>query len=403
MVDAGRFAARGAELAEALDGVTVLAVGPAEFATDLLAAAERVGAGAPLDVAEPGDVVAINYTGGTTGRSKGVLRRHPSALQQGLTAILGNFELPADPRYLAVAPISHVAGTKIISTLTLGGTVHLLNGFAPDRVLDAIARERLTFTLLVPTMIYALLDHPDLERTDLSSLELLLYGASTMSATRLVEGLERIGPVFSQLYGQTECYPVSVLRRAEHDPVGRPELLASCGAPVGGVEVALLDGAGVPAGEPGELCVRGGGVMEEYWRRPELTAETFEHGWLHTGDIARADDLGYLYIVDRAKDMIITGGFNVYPREVEDALAAHPAVSAAAVYGVPDEKWGEAVHAAVVLRAGPEAPGLAGELIAHVKALKGSVQTPKSVRVLTELPMTPVGKIDKKALRELRP
>ncbi|HEX4356980.1 MAG TPA: AMP-binding protein [Pseudonocardia sp.] len=414
VVDAERFAARGAELAEALDGVAVLAVGPADFAPDLLAAAERVGAGAPVDVAEPGDVVAISYTGGTTGRSKGALRRHPSAVLQGLTAILGDFELPADPRYLAVAPISHVAGTKIIPTLVRGGTVHLLTGFAPDRVLDAIARERLTFTLLVPTMIYALLDHPDLERTDLSSLELLLYGASPMSATRLVEGLERIGPVFSQLYGQTECYPISVLHRAEHDPVGRPELLASCGAPVSTVAVALLDasGAPVPVGEPGELCVRGGGVMEEYWQRPELTAETFAHGWLHTGDIARADDQGYLYIVDRAKDMIISGGFNVYPREVEDALAAHPAVSSAAVYGVPDEKWGEAVHAAVVLRADPAGPdplgavaggGLADELIAHVKALKGSVHAPKSVRVLTELPMTAVGKIDKKALREQRP
>jgi len=301
---------------------------------------------------------------------------------------------------LAVAPISHVGGTKVVPTLVRGGTVHLLSGFAPDRVLDAIVRHRLTFTLLVPTMIYALLDHPDLEGADLSSLELLLYGASPMSATRLVEGLERIGPVFSQFYGQTECYPVSVLRRAEHDPLGRPELIASCGAPVSTVAVALLDadGAPVPAGEPGELCVRGGGVMERYWRRPELTAETFAHGWLHTGDIARADERGYLYIVDRAKDMIISGGFNVYPREVEDALAAHPAVSAAAVYGIADEKWGEAVTAAVVLRAGTTVT--TGELIAHVKQLKGSVQAPKSVHLLTELPMTPIGKIDKKALRQ---
>jgi fatty-acyl-CoA synthase len=232
---------------------------------------------------------------------------------------------------------------------------------------------------------------------------LLLYGASPMSATRLLEGLERIGPVFSQLYGQTECYPISVLRRAEHDPVGRPELIASCGAPVSTVAVALLDAAGapVPAGEAGELCVRGGGVMEEYWQRPELTADTFAHGWLHTGDIARADDRGYLYIVDRAKDMIISGGFNVYPREVEDALTAHPAVLAAAVYGTPDEKWGEAVNAAVVLRAGAAGAGVtSAELIAHVKELKGSVQAPKSVHLRTELPMTGVGKVDKKALRQ---
>jgi fatty-acyl-CoA synthase len=278
--------------------------------------------------------------------------------------------------------------------------VHLLSGFAPDRVLDAIARHRVNFTLLVPTMIYLLLDHPDLERTDLSSLELLLYGASPMSATRLLEGLQRIGPVFSQLYGQTECYPISVLRRAEHDPVSRPELIASCGAAVSGVQVALLDGAGDPVatGEPGELCVRGGGVMEEYWRRPELTAETFAHGWLHTGDIARADERGYLYIVDRAKDMIISGGFNVFHREVEDALTAHPGVSAAAVYGMPDEKWGEAVTAAVVLRAGCTVS--VEELIAHVKQRKGAVQAPKAVHLLPALPMTGVGKVDKKALRQ---
>ena len=399
VVDAGRFATRGAELAEALAAPLVLAVGPADFGPDLIAAAERVGASTPLDVANPHDVVAISYTGGTTGRSKGALRRHAAVVSQSLTAILAGFELPADPRYLAVAPISHVAGTKIVPTLARGGTVHLLPAFAPDRVLDAIARHRLNFTLLVPTMVYALLESPELERTDLSSLELLLYGASPMSATRLLEGLERIGPVFSQLYGQTEGYPISVLRRAEHDPIGRPELIASCGAPVSTMAVTLLDGDGaeVPAGEPGELCVRGGGVMEQYWRRPELTAETFAHGWLHTGDIARADERGYLYIVDRAKDMIISGGFNVYPREVEDSLAAHPAVSAAAVYGIPDEKWGEAVTAAVVLRAG--AGATAADLIAHVKQLKGSVQAPKSVHLLTELPMTAVGKIDKKALR----
>jgi fatty-acyl-CoA synthase len=402
VVDAAQHAQRGAELAEALGsgGPVVLAVGPAEFAPDLLAAAVNGAAARARDVADAADVVAISYTGGTTGRSKGALRRHPAVVSQSLTAILADFELPADPRYLAVAPISHVAGTKIVPTLVRGGTVHLLSGFAPDRVLDAIARLRVNFTLLVPTMIYLLLDHPDLERTDLSSLELLLYGASPMSATRLLEGLKRIGPVFSQLYGQTECYPISVLRRAEHDPVSRPELIASCGAAVSGVQVALLDGAGDPVatGEPGELCVRGGGVMEEYWRRPELTAETFAHGWLHTGDIARADERGYLYIVDRAKDMIISGGFNVFPREVEDALTAHPGVSAAAVYGMPDEKWGEAVTAAVVLRAGCTVS--VEELIAHVKQRKGAVQAPKAVHLLPALPMTGVGKVDKKALRQ---
>jgi fatty-acyl-CoA synthase len=203
--------------------------------------------------------------------------------------------------------------------------------------------------------------------------------------------------VFSQLYGQTECYPISVLRRADH---ADPSLMGSCGIPVSTVDVTLLDGDGneVPPGEPGEICVRGPGVMEEYWKKPGLTAETFAHGRLHTGDVARADERGYLTIVDRTKDMIISGGFNVFPREVEDALSSHAAVAMAAVFGIVDEKWGEAVTAAVVLR--PGATATPEELVRHVRDLKGAVQTPKAVHVLDQLPTTAVGKIDKKALRK---
>jgi len=398
VIDTPRFAERGAAITEALDGVLVFGLGSAEFGHDLSALAEKAGAARPHDLAHGDDIAAINYTGGTTGRPKGAMRRHTAAAVMMQTGTLADFELPAVPHYLAVAPISHVAGTKVLPTFALGGTVHLHAGFAPDRVLETIASERINMTLLVPTMIYALLDQPALDTTDLSSLELLLYGASAMSPTRLVEGMDRIGPVFSQLYGQTECYPISVLRRADHDPA-TPELLGSCGIPVSTVQVALLDEADEPVqdGEPGELCVRGIGVMEEYWRRPDLTAETLAHGWLHTGDVARADDRGYLTIVDRKKDMIITGGFNVFPREVEDALAAHESVAVAAVFGVADERWGEAVTAAVVLR--PGATVTAEDLIGHVKDRKGSVQAPKAVHFVTELPTTAVGKIDKKALR----
>jgi fatty-acyl-CoA synthase len=398
VVDSRRHAERGAALAEKTHGAVMFGVGPNEFGEDLLAAAEKAGMSRALDVAGADDIAAINYTGGTTGRPKGAMRRHGSAVMQNLVATLANFELPADPRYLAVAPISHVAGTKLLPTLARGGSIHLLEAFTPDGLLETIARERITFTLLVPTMIYALLDSPSLETTDLSSLELLLYGASPMSPGRLREGLERIGPVFSQLYGQTECYPISVLSKADHSPA-TPELVGSCGTPVSTCEVALLsaDGAVVPSGEAGELCVRGIGVMDMYWRRPDLTAEAFAHGWLHTGDIARADQRGYLYIVDRIKDMIISGGFNVYPREVEDALSSHEAVAMAAVFGTADEKWGEAVNAAVVLR--PGARVSAEELLRYVKDKKGAVQTPKVLTIVAGLPMTSVGKIDKKALR----
>lgn len=223
VVDAKNFPARGGELAARAAGLkTVLTLGGAEYGSDLLCAVDEAGSATPVDLARPDDFATLNYTGGTTGKSKGALRRHVEYAVFA-AAILADFEIPADPRYLAVAPISHVAGTKILPVFMRGGTVHLHKQFDPEAIVATIAREHINFTLLVPTMIYGLLDHPKLDQSDLSSLELLLYGASPMSPTRLVEGLERIGTVFSQLYGQTECYPVSVLRKADHDP-RQPEL-----------------------------------------------------------------------------------------------------------------------------------------------------------------------------------
>jgi fatty-acyl-CoA synthase len=375
----------------------VFTLGGAEYGVDLLLAMEAVGSAVARDLAGPDDVAALNYTGGTTGKSKGVLRRHRE-LSGFAVAVLANFEIPETPQFLAVAPISHVAGTKVLPTLMRGGTVHLVKGFDPEAVLAAIARERINFTLLVPTMIYVLLDHPSLGKTDLSSLELLLYGASPISPSRLFEGLERIGPVFSQLYGQTECYPIAVLRKSDH---GRhaPELVLSCGFPVEGCEVKILDDADqeVAAGETGEICVRAPYVMAEYWKRPEQTAATLRNGWLHTDDIARADERGYMFILDRKKDMIVSGGFNIYPREVEDVLATHPGVLMAAVLGAPDDKWGEAVTAFVVARG--EASPTERELIDLVKQRKGSAHAPKHIEFVTQLPLTGVGKVDKKQLR----
>ncbi len=398
VIDADVFRDRGAALAERASGVaSVLTLGPAGYGADLLAAADAAGTASPRCLASPEDPASLNYTGGTTGKSKGALRYHrhyaPFA-----GAILAEFEIPDRPRYLAVAPISHVAGTKVLPALMRGGTVHMLKGFDPGAVLATIERERINFALFVPTMIYVLLDHPALAKTDLSSLDLLLYGASPMAPSRLVEGLERIGPVFSQLYGQTECYPVSVLRKADHD-AKRPELFLSCGFPIAGCEVKILDEEDreVPVGEAGEICVRAPHVMAEYWRRPEQNAETLKNGWLHTGDIARADERGYLFILDRKKDMIVTGGFNVFPREVEDVLATHADVAVVAVIGVPDEKWGEAVTAMIVPRPGTQPSE--HELIELVRRHKGPIHAPKQVRFVSELPMTAVGKVDKKALR----
>jgi fatty-acyl-CoA synthase len=398
VVDVDAFRDRGGDLAAKAPRLkTIFTLGPAGYGIDLLAAADGAGTASPRCFAGPDDVATLNYTGGTTGKSKGALRLHR---EYGgfANAILSDFEIPDTPRYLAVAPISHVAGTKVLPSLMRGGTVHMLKSFDPDAVLRTIARERINFTLFVPTMIYVLLDHPALDRTDLSSLELLLYGASAMSPSRLIEGIERIGPVFSQLYGQTECYPVSVLRKADHD-VKSPELFLSCGFPIAACEVTILDDDDqeVETGEAGEICVRAPHVMAEYWKRPEQTAETLKNGWLHTGDIARADERGYMFILDRKKDMIVSGGFNIFPREVEDVLSQHADVAMVAVVGVPDDKWGEAVTAVIVAREG--ARPSAEELINLVKTRKGSAHAPKHVKFVSELPMTSVGKVDKKLLK----
>ena len=399
VVDTRRFTERGGELSARVNRLqAVFTIGAAEFGTDLVRAADQAGAAAPRDVSAPGDLALVSYTGGTTGYPKGIERRNSSIAGVFPLAVLSDFEVPASPRFLAVAPFSHVTGTMIIPTFMRGGSVHLLDGFAPDRVLSAIERERANFTLLVPTMISAMLDDPLMRATDVSSMELLVYGGSPMSPARLREGLDRIGPVFSQLYGQGECYHACVLSRADHDP-GRPELLESAGRPGVTSEVSILDEEGneVSAGDVGEVCVRGPLVMDGYRNLPELTAETFRSGWLHTGDMGRKDERGYVYIMDRKKDMIIVNGSNVFARGVEDVLMSHPAVVQAGVFGVPDPATGEAVSAAVVLRRGGHADP--EELARYVRDRKGQLQAPQHIHFVDKLPLTSLGKINKRALR----
>ncbi|HLR99756.1 MAG TPA: AMP-binding protein, partial [Mycolicibacillus parakoreensis] len=250
---------------------------------------------------------------------------------------------------------------------------------------------------------YALLDHPDSRTRDLSSLETVYYGASAINPVRLAEAIERFGPIFAQYYGQSEApMVISYLAKADHDE----KRLSSCGRPTLFARTALLgeDGAPVAPGEPGEICVAGPLLAGGYWNLPEATAETFRDGWLHTGDMAREDPDGFWFIVDRVKDMIVTGGFNVFPREIEDVIAEHPAIAQVCVVGAPDDKWGEAVTAVVVLRsdaAGDEAAvaTMTAEIQAAVKDRKGSVHSPKQVVVVDALPLTGLGKPDKKAVR----
>jgi fatty-acyl-CoA synthase len=394
------YADRAAELMESCPPVeAVLGFGPSASGEDLLALSEGVAA-RPFEPGPhaPDDTSWLLYTGGTTGVPKAAMLSESAVAQMAL-AVSSGWDLPKQRRYLACAPITHAAGMLITPTLMAGGTVILQRGFDPGRWLSELSAERATLSLLVPTMIYVLLDHPGLDAADLASLETIMYGASPMSPARLVEGIERIGPVFAQLYGQTECVGVATsLWRDHHDPKD-PARLASCGLPMPNVRVEIRDGEGraLPPGEAGEICVQGPSVMKGYFKQPELTAETLVDGWLHTGDVAVSDDEGFLTIVDRKKDMIVSGGFNVFPREIEDVLSTHPAVSAVAVIGVPDEKWGEAVKAVVVPRPGETVD--AGELISLVKQRKGAVYAPKTVDVVESLPLTAVGKADKKALR----
>jgi acyl-CoA synthetase (AMP-forming)/AMP-acid ligase II len=287
--------------------------------------------------------------------------------------------------------------------MALGGEVVVMP--APDlgEFLALVQRHRVTHAFLPPTLLYALLAHPDLDTTDLSSLQCLWYGAAPMSPDRLEEAIRRIGPVLGQLFGQSEA-PMMISTMAPAEPLhadGSParERFTSAGRPTPLTTVAVMDGEGrlLGAGERGEIVVRGSLVMDGYHRDPQATAEAGRFGWHHTGDIGYLDEDGWLYLVDRAKDMIITGGFNVYSAEVEQALLAHPAVQDCAVVGLPDEKWGERVVAVVQPRAG-SSPSPA-DLRAFARARIGGVKAPKEVLVWDDLPRSKVGKVLKPDIR----
>jgi fatty-acyl-CoA synthase len=395
------FAERAVQLKEKADTVeTVFGFGPSDAGEDINALAAKASVNGRLERGPSGgeDICYLLYTGGTTGVPKAAMITDGAVVAHYYGTAMG-WDLPEQMRYLAVAPISHAAGMLIMPTLLSGGTVILQRRFDPAAWLQAVAAERANLSLLVPTIIYALLDHPQLASTDLSSLETVIYGAAPMSPSRLAEAIERIGSVFCQLYGQTESAGQGTsLWRAHHDPSDLHRL-TSCGQAMPFNRVAVLDLEGNPApdGTPGEMCIQGPTVMKGYWKQPELTAAALAGGWLHTGDIGVRDEDGFFYIVDRMKDMIVSGGFNVFPREVEIVLAQHEAVSAVAVIGVPDPKWGEAVKALVVLKPGAHADPEA--LIALVRERKGHVYAPKSVEFIDSLPMTPVGKADKRLLR----
>ena len=347
--------------------------------------------------AEPaGDLVMLVGTGGTTGRPKGVMLTSRN-IETMLALTLMSYPFRPRPRYLALAPLTHAAGVLCFPVLTLGGEIVIMGKPDLTEFLALIEKSRITHTFLPPTLIYMLLDHAGLTGTDLTHLQCLWYGAAPMSASRLEEALDKIGPVMGQLFGQTEApMMISTLAPAEHfrdDGSVATERLSSAGRPTPLTIVAIMDDEGhqLRPGERGEIVVRGPLVMAGYYKNPQATAETSRHGWHHTGDIGYLDSGGYLFIVDRAKDMIITGGFNVYSAEVEQVLLAHPAVQDCAVIGLPDDKWGERVTAVVQPRPGQVVTG--DEVRAFVKERLGSVKAPKQVEVWPDLPRSKVGKV----------
>ena len=367
--------------------------------------------GADFSDPAPDDTVMIIGTGGTTGRPKGVVLTDRTVETMTALTLMG-YPFGADaagaqgdrPVYLAMAPLTHAAGVLCFPVMAMGGEIVVMAKPDVGAFLALVERHRVTHTFLPPTLIYMLLAHEKLAASDLSSLRCFWYGAAPMSPARLEQALTAIGPVMAQLFGQVEAPMfVSMLPPSEHfraDGTVARERLSSAGRPSPLVTVAIMaeDGTLLPPGERGEIVVRSSLVMAGYYRNPEATAAASRHGWHHTGDIGYLDDENYLFIVDRAKDMIITGGFNVYSVEVEQALMAHPAVRDCGVVGLPDEKWGERVVAVVQTQAGAE-PSEA-ELVAFAKERIGSVKAPKQVHLWPDLPRSTVGKVLKTTIRE---
>lgn len=350
----------------------------------------------PIDAGEDA-IQAIKFTGGTTGAPKGVMQPYRS-WTAGIINQISGWQITMDDCYVVTAPLTHGTSTYLMPLLAQGARLLFLDKTDPGSIIAAFRDQGGTMSFMPPTLIYMVMAYPGVARKDFPKLRNLIYGGAPMPAEKVEQVKAFFGPVVGTTYGQTEAPQiVTMLRPSElGDPlnkgsVGRCTWLTDLG-------IMAPDGSLLPTNEIGEVVVRGDLVMKGYWRLPEKTAETIVNGWLHTGDVGLVDERGYLFLKDRIRDVIITGGFNVYPTDVENALAQHPSVYECSVFGVPDDKWGEAVQAAVHLR-----PGFSQDpegLMAHVKTALGSVQTPKQIHFFEQLPKSSVGKVLKTAIKE---
>ena len=383
----------------------IIFCGDAATPDGMLSYEALVAAGPAIDdVGARGDTVAgLFYTGGTTGRSKGVMLTHGNLLAN---AVNGLTMLSFNPQsvILHAAPMFHIADATVTLFGTIAGATHVFMArFDPATYLAMVPRHKITGGLCVPTMINMLVNHPDIATTDLSSFREMVFGASPMPEAVLRRALEAFPNTrFTQAYGQTEAAPVMTLMPPEMLVLDGPKAgrlrAAGIATPACDVQILDPDDREVPRGTVGEICGRGPNIMLGYWKQPELSAHTLRNGWLHTGDGGWMDEDGLVYVVDRVKDMIISGGENVYSAEVEEALYAHPSVAECAVIGVPDEKWGERVHAIVRLKSGMAATEQA--LIEHCRSLIAGFKCPRSLALREEpLPLSGAGKILKSDLR----
>jgi len=401
------FVAMGMELSREVKSLRhVVYTGEGETPPGMMNYEALIANATPIDDARRGSaaVLGIFYTGGTTGFPKGVALSHEAFWSSQMTLVVAG-AVPVGTTLLRVAPMFHVADMAVGYAAVLQNATHVvLSAFQPQQVMTAIARHRVDTTLLVPTMIQMLVYHPAARTYDLSSLKTLIYGASPIQEQVVLDTLALLpGVRMFQAYGQTEMAPVVCLLGPEHHSVEAAALglLRSCGRPTLAVEVRIVDGEGreVPRGCVGEIAVRGPNMMHGYWEKPEETAAVLRgDGWLLTGDGATMDDNGFLYIVDRVKDMIVTGGENVFSAEVENAVASHPDVAMCAVIGIPSEQWGEEVHAVVVVK--PGCQPTEAMLIAHCKQRIAGYKCPKRIEFRDTLPLSGAGKVIKTELRK---